>query len=99
MVELETLLKQRDAYAGKILKLAILIAIIFLVPAVSAMLVTRFFGISYVYTLGTAVAVSWVFVIIVYTRTSRRIQLLEKRIKDLRDSKEHKNNQHTITTL
>lgn len=99
MVELETLLKQRDAYAGKILKLGILIAIIFLVPAVSAMLVTRFFGTSYGYTLGTAFVVSWVFVIIVYTRTSRRIQLLEKRIKDLRDSKEHKNNQHTITTL
>lgn len=99
MTELETLIKERDAYAGKILKLGILIAIIFLIPAALAILVTRVSGVSYVITLGVAVLTSWVLVGVVYTRTSRKVQSLEKRIKALRDSKEHKNNQHTTTTL
>lgn len=94
-MELETLLKQRDAYAGKILKLGILIAVIFLLPAVIAIFVTKYFNVSYVYTLGIAFIVSWTGVVFLYRNIAQRVKKLETRINELQVQKKDTNNQHT----
>lgn len=95
-MELEKLLKQRDAYAGKILKLGILIAVIFLLPAVISIIITRYFSISYIYTLGGAFVTSWVLTLFLYRDIARKVKKLEKRIKELQGQAKSENNQHTL---
>ena len=84
IMELEKLIQKRDAYAGKILKLGILIAVIFLLPAVIAIVLSRSFDLSYVYTLGGAVIVSWTSVILLYRKIHHEVKALENQIKELR---------------
>ena len=94
-MEIEKLLKERDAYAGKILKLGITIAVIFLFPAIIAVLLGRYYNFSYVYTLGGAFIISWTGVVFLYRKISREVKHLEERIHELR-KKEDNNNQHNI---
>ena len=82
-MELEKLIKKRDAYAGKILKLGIIIAVIFILPAIIALLLTKYFNISYAYTLGGAFIVSWTGVVFLYRKIYREVKILETQIRDL----------------
>jgi predicted tellurium resistance membrane protein TerC len=84
-MELEDLIKKRDAYAGKILKLGITIAIIFLVPALIAILLKHYFAISYVYSLTFAFIISWTGVIFLYRKINKEVKALEMQIKELRE--------------
>lgn len=83
-MELEKLIKQRDAYGGQIINLAIKIAILFLVPAVLAILANQYVGISYIYVFPLAFIISWTGVILLYKKISKEVRALDVRIKELR---------------
>jgi hypothetical protein len=89
-MELENLLKQRDAYAGKIIPLGVKIAVIFLVPAVFVVVSNRVWNINYFYTLPVAFILSWSGVIWLYRKMSAEVRALEVRIKKLRTQDTHK---------
>lgn len=84
-MELETLLKKREAYAGKIVKLGIQIAVIFLLPAVAAVLLSKYFGISFLYFFPGAFIISWTLVIYLYKKISKEVKALDAEIKELRE--------------
>jgi len=67
-MELEKLIKQRDSYAGKILGLAIRIAVLFLVPAVLAILANTFLGAPLRYVFPLAFIISWTGVVLLYKK-------------------------------
>lgn len=93
-MELDKLLKERDAYAGKIFKLGIIIAVIFLFPAIIAIVLSKFFGISQILLFGIAFVVSWSSVFFLYKKINKQVTELDQRIAQLR-KQEDDNNQHT----
>ncbi len=84
-MELEKLIKKRDAYAGKILHLGIQIAAIFLVPIVLAIVIHWYLDISYFYLFPLAFIISWTGVIILYRKISKEVRELDNKIKELRE--------------
>lgn len=83
-MELETLLKEREAYGGKILKLGIQIAVIFIVPVGLAVLANHLWNISFIYLFPLAFIISWTCVIVLYRRISREVRELDTKIKALK---------------
>lgn len=84
-MELEKLIKKRDAYAGKIVRMAIYIALIFIIPVGIALGVYFLFDIPLVYTFPVAFISSWIWVILVYKKVSKEARLLDAQIKELKD--------------
>jgi len=84
-MNLHELEKKRDAYAGRIAYLAIQIALIFGLPAATALLLQYFFEVPIVYALPVAFILSWVLVIRLYRSVDRKVRHLEEQIR------EHKN--------
>lgn len=99
IMELEKLIQQRDAYAGRIIKLAIIIAILFLVPAAIAMLVHYYMDISYMYLFPLAFIISWTGVILLYRKISKEVRALDARIKELRAQEANSSSESTKTEL
>ena len=90
-MDLEKLLKQREAYSGKILKLGIQIAGIFLVPVVIISVIHKIFEIPFMYLFPVAFILSWVGVAILYRRYDREIRDIEHKIRELRLLEEQNN--------
>jgi len=92
-MELEKLLKQREAYAGKIIKLMIQIAVIFLLPAIVGVALSMYFNLSFIYFFPGAFIVSWTVVIFLYNKVRKEMKALDARIAELRSLEEqsHKN--------
>lgn len=88
-MELEKLLKQRDAYAGKILPLMIKIAVIFLIPAAISFAVVKIWDIHFMYLFPAAFILSWSGVIYLYRKMSDEVRALDARIKELRNQDTH----------
>lgn len=88
-MELEKLVKQRDAYAGKILPLMIKIAVLFLVPAAIAVAITKIWNINFIYLFPAAFILSWSGVIYLYRKMSGEVRALDARIKELRNQDAH----------
>lgn len=83
-MELEKLLKQREAEAGKLVKLMIKIAVIFLIPAAIAVFLSQYFNLSFFYFFPGAFITSWTLVILLYRKVSKKMKGLDARIKELR---------------
>jgi hypothetical protein len=64
--------------------LGIQIAVIFLVPALLALLAYKVFGISFMYVFPLAFIISWTGVILLYKKISKEVRALDARIKELR---------------
>lgn len=79
-MELAELEKKRDGYAGKIVKLGFTIAVIFLVPALIAVLLSRVLNLSFLYFFPVAFVVSWSFVVGIYRRYAREVRELDRQI-------------------
>jgi hypothetical protein len=88
-MELEKLLKQRDAYAGKILSLMIKIAVIFLIPAAIGVAITQIWNINFIYLFPVAFILSWSGVIYLYRKISGEVRIIDVRIKELRSQDAH----------
>lgn len=82
--ELQKLEKEREMLAGKIVRLAIHIALIFAVPVALALGIHFGFGIRLVYVLPVAVIISWVLVIRLYRKTDQKMRYLDQRIMELK---------------
>lgn len=95
-MELETLLKKRDAYAGRIVKLGIQIAVIFLLPAAAAVFLSRHFNLSFLYFFPGALIISWGLVIYLYKKVSKEMKELDARIKELREKQGQPQKTHTL---
>jgi len=89
IMELENLLKQRNAYAGKIIPLGVKIAVIFLIPAALVVVSNRVWNINYFITLPIAFILSWSGVIWLYRKMSAEVRALDARIKKLRSQDAH----------
>lgn len=89
IMELEKLITQRDGYAGKMLPLMIKIAVIFLVPAVIGVVISKVWDINFLYLFPAAFILSWSGVIYVYRKMSREVRALDARIKELRNQDAH----------
>ena len=83
-MELEKLIKQRESYGGQIIHLAIKIAILFLVPAILAIIISRYADIAYINVFPFAFIISWTGVILLYRKVSKEVRTLNERIKELR---------------
>jgi hypothetical protein len=83
-MNLDDLERQRDAYASKIGKLALYIAVIFAVPAVIAIAIGRYADISLAYLLPIAFVISWILVAQLYRRIDKKVRELESRIRELK---------------
>lgn len=88
-MDIQELEKERDAYAQKIGKLALYIALIFAIPVIIAILITRYFDIAIWWTLGASFIVSWFFVIRFYRKVDRKVRTLEEKIRTLKQAEEH----------
>jgi archaellum biogenesis protein FlaJ (TadC family) len=84
-MKLEELEKKRDAYAGKIIKLAIVIAAIFIVPILAITGISHFAGIKFMHLFPVAFITSWTFVVLLYRKVSREVNDLNRQIKDIKD--------------
>ena len=84
IMELETLLRQRESYAGKILKIGVQIAIIFLIPALIGVVLSKTLNISFLYFLPGAFIISWVFVFYLYRKIKIEMKKLDNHINELR---------------
>jgi len=85
IMELEKLLKQRNAYAGKILPLGIKIAVIFLIPAAIMVAISKIWNVNFIYLFPAAFIISWSGVRNVYQKVAREVRALDARIKELRE--------------
>jgi len=83
-MNLQELEKERDAYAGKILFMAIKIAAFFLLPALLALLIRYIFDIRFAYLFPFAFVISWTAVIMLFKKTSREVKALDAKIKELK---------------
>lgn len=83
-MKLKELEQQRDAYAGRIAKLAIQIALIFGVPAALAIGLSRWFEVKIMYLLPVAFIISWIMVITLYRKVDRKVRELEQQISELK---------------
>ncbi|MCI5050938.1 MAG: hypothetical protein MRY57_01365 [Candidatus Pacebacteria bacterium] len=88
-MELEKLIAQRDAYAGKMVPLMIKIAVIFLVPAIIGVAITKIWGINFLYLFPAAFILSWSGVIYLYRKYAKEVRALDARIKELRNQDTH----------
>ena len=88
-MNLQELEKERDAYAGRIGKLAIHIALIFAIPVVLAIGIGRLLDVSLVYTIPFAVVISWVLVIRMYRKVDAKVRGLEEKIRDIKKEEQH----------
>ncbi|MCD5389809.1 MAG: hypothetical protein LR005_00245 [Candidatus Pacebacteria bacterium] len=84
-MELENLIKKREEEAGKFVKLMIEIAVIFLIPAVIAVFLSKYFNLSFLYFFPFAFIASWVMVISLYRKVSKKMKGLDKQISELRE--------------
>ena len=84
IMKLEELEKKRDSYGGKIVKLALLIAVIFLVPVLVIAGISYYGDIKFMYLFPIAFVVSWVLVILLYRKVSKEVKGLDRQIKDLK---------------
>lgn len=82
---LQELEKERNAYASQITNLAIKIAVIFVVPVLLAIGVSRLFDVSLVYTMPIAFIISWVLVIRMYRKVDKKVRELEEKIRALKE--------------
>ena len=87
-MDLHNLEQQRDAYSGRIGKLAIQIALIFALPAGVALALFKWMQIPVLYTLPVAFIASWVMVISLYRRVDRKVRDLENKIINLKKQEE-----------
>lgn len=83
-MKLEELIQQRNAYGGKILKLAIQVAGIFLVPILIIYGITLITDIKFIYLFPAAFIISWVSIFFLYRKVSREVKDLDRRIRELR---------------
>lgn len=81
-MKLHELEKKRDEYTGKIVQLAIHIALIFAIPAALALLLKYLLEVPIMYTLPVAIILSWILVIRLYKKTERAVRSLEEQIRD-----------------
>jgi len=88
-MKLDELIQERDAYGGKILKLGISIAVIFILPVLIIAGISYLSGIRFIYLFPIAFIVSWTLVVILYKRVSKKVKTLDKQIQDLRAQKHH----------
>jgi predicted tellurium resistance membrane protein TerC len=93
-MKLEELIKQRDAYGGKILKLGITIAVIFIVPVLVVLGLSFLTGIEFMYLFPIAFIISWTSVIILYRKISKEVKLLDHQIKKLRAQETNDTSNH-----
>jgi len=91
-MQLETLIKKREAYAGQILRLGIQIAGIFLIPVILVIIISRLFDISLMYLFPFAFITSWASVIVLYRKVSREVRYLDAQIKEARAMEKEQNN-------
>lgn len=91
-MELEKLLKQRDSYAGKILKLGIQIAVIFLLPAIIAIVLSKTLHLSFLYFFPGAFIISWAFVVYLYIKIKKEMEELDRCINELREKEQKTKN-------
>jgi len=91
-MDLETLLKKREAYAGKILTLGIQIAGIFLIPVILVVAVSKIFNIPFIYLFPVAFITSWVAVAMLYRKYSTEVKEIDRGIRKLREKEEQNNN-------
>ena len=83
LVELE---KKRDAYATKITRMAVQIAVIFVIPLILGIGVHFWFNISYPATMPFAFVLSWLGVSYLYRKIDREVRTLEKRIHEIKQT-------------
>ena len=86
--ELLDLEKKRDAYAVKITRMMVQIAIIFAIPLILGIGVHYLFNVSYPATMPFAFILSWFGVSIVYRKTDREVRSLEARIREIKQTLE-----------
>ncbi len=79
-MELETLEKKRDAYAGKMVHLMIYIGLIFLIPALIAILIAWLIGVSSFTLFPVAFVLSWTLVVLLYRKYNREVKELDRQI-------------------
>ncbi len=84
IMKLEELEKKRDAYAGKIVNLAIKVAVIFIVPILIISGISYLSDIKFMYLFPLAFITSWTGVILLYRKISKEVRALDARIKQLR---------------
>ena len=90
-MELQDLEKKRDAYAGKITRLALHIAIIFAVPIAIAIGLHTWLNISYLILFPVAFIASWTAVTFLYRKIDKEVRELEARISELKKEEPHIN--------
>lgn len=83
-MKLKELEKKRDAYAGKIIKLAITVAVIFIAPILVITGISYFFNIEFMYLFPLAFIISWTLVILLYRKMSKEVKALDHQIKELK---------------
>lgn len=94
-MKLEELIQQRDAYGGRILKLAIQIGIIFIAPILLITLISYLTHIKFMYLFPLAFIISWTAVIFLYRKISKEVRALDQQIKELRAEQEVNDEGHS----
>lgn len=87
IMKLGELIRQRDAYGGKILKLVIQVAGIFLLPILIIYGITLVTDIKFIYLFPVAFIVSWLSIFFLYRKIFRKLKELDNRIRELRVKK------------
>jgi Flp pilus assembly protein TadB len=82
--ELKKLEQERDALAGKIVRLALVIAAIFGVPVLVILGIRELTGVRFIHLFPFAFVASWIMVIRLYTKTDKKMRSLEARIQELK---------------
>lgn len=84
IMKLEELIQQRNEYGAKILKLAIQVAGIFLIPILLIYGITLISDIKFIYLFPVAFIISWLSIFFLYRKISREVKDLDRRIRELR---------------